>query len=244
MPFPEKIQGECSCCERPAKAFGYMGYRFINSYKQPVMHCPQCQTFFVSVPDILGLESPQKISSQKFGLWPGVGALINVQEHSSVLFAPPGVIKKLPPLFTETVNVVTATTSQQFEYLFNADLQYPLIYIRDFGRKTYELVRSLRVSHSGDALYACCDTLMTRTSEASFVINLNLAKILHEQMKMLSNSEVNAFIRAVILLAGCRISPSEASRIFKQSNVTHLVRMLPADPHQRINLLRLLQKVL
>ncbi|EOF6573149.1 hypothetical protein ACK1H1_003870 [Salmonella enterica] len=177
-------------------------------------------------------------------MWPGVGALINVQECSSVLFAPPGIIKKLPPLFTEKVNVITATTSQQFDYLFNADLQYPLIYIRDFGRKTYELVRSLRVSYSADALYACCDTLMARTDEASAVINLNQARALHAQMKQLSNSDVNIFIRAVILLADSRISPAEASRIFKTNNLTHLVRMLPADPHQRIHLLRLLQRVL
>ncbi|EDW1644145.1 hypothetical protein EK69_004430 [Salmonella enterica subsp. enterica] len=66
MPEPETIQGKCSCCERPAEAFGSLGYRFMNSYKQPVMHCPQCQTFFVSAPDILGLETPKKISSQRF----------------------------------------------------------------------------------------------------------------------------------------------------------------------------------
>jgi len=67
MPEPEKVQGKCSCCERSAEAFDYYGYRLLNSYKQPVMHCPQCQTFFVSAPDILGLEPSKKISSQRFG---------------------------------------------------------------------------------------------------------------------------------------------------------------------------------
>ncbi|EAO2687450.1 hypothetical protein E2X65_20360 [Salmonella enterica] len=244
MPELENVQGKCSCCERPAEAFGSRGYRFMNSYKQPVMHCPQCQTFFVSAPDILGLESPKKISSQRFGMWPGVGALINIQECSSVLLAPPGVVNKLPPLFFEKVNVVTATAGQQSEYLFNADLRYPLIYIQDFGRKTYELVRSLRVSHSSDAVYACCDTLTTRTNEAGTIINLEQAKALHAQLKNLDRRATNTFIRTVEFLAYGRISPVDASETFKQNDMTHLVRMLPADPHQRLTLLRILKKVL
>ncbi|WP_249357591.1 hypothetical protein [Citrobacter sp. wls619] len=244
MPEPETVQGKCSCCERPAEAFGSLGYRFMNSYKQPVMHCPQCQTFFVSAPDILGLETPKKISSQRFGMWPGVGALINIQECSSVLLAPPGVVNKLPPLFFEKVNVVTATAGQQSEYLFNADLRYPLIYIQDFGRKTYDLVRSLRVSHSSNAVYACCDTLTTRTNEAATIINLEQAKALHAQLKNLGKRETNTFIRTVEFLAHGRISPVDASATFKKNNMAHLVRMLPADPHQRLTLLRILKKVL
>lgn len=161
MVEPENIQEKCSCCERPAEAFGYSGYRLLNSYKQPVTHCPQCQSFFVSAPDILGIENSRKpTTSQKFGMWSGVGAVINVNDLSVVLLAPPGVVKKLPAAFFDKVNVITATVSQQIDYLFSADLHYPLIYIHDFGRKTYELIRSLRVSNSDDAIYACCDTQM------------------------------------------------------------------------------------
>jgi len=228
MPEPENVQGKCSCCERPAEAFGSLGYRYMNSYKQPVMHCPQCQTFFVSAPDILGLETPKKISSQRFGMWPGVGALINIQECSSVLLAPPGVVNKLPPLFFDKVKVVTATAGQQSEYLFNTNLRYPLIYIQDFGRKTYELVRSLRISYSSDAVYACCDTLTTRTNEATTVINLKQAKALHAQMKSLDKRKVNIFIRTVEFLAHGRISPLEASDTFKKNHMTQLVLILPA----------------
>lgn len=73
---PEYVQEKCSCCESFAREFNYLVYRLLNNYKQPVMHCPQCQTFFISAPDILGLETPKKISSQRFGMWPGVGTLI------------------------------------------------------------------------------------------------------------------------------------------------------------------------
>ena len=243
MAKPEHVQGICSCCQRPAEEFGFQGYKLLNSYRQPVTHCPQCQTFFASVPEIMGLENPRRTSAQKFGMWPGVGAIIDIQACSAVLLAPPGVVNKLPPAFFDKVNVVTATGSQQPEYLFSADLRYPLIYIRDFGRKTYELVRSLRVSYSGDAVYACEDTLMTRTNEITFVLNMNQAKALFEQMKTLNQSEVRAFFRTVEFLARGRISPAEASREFLKNNTTHLVGMLPPDPHQRINMIRQLQKV-
>lgn len=109
-------------------------------------------------------------------MWMGVGALINVRELSAILLAPPGMVNKLSAAFFDKVQVVTATTGQQIHYLFEADLQYPIIYIQDFGRKTYELIRSLRVSDSGEALYVCCDTLITRTNETIFRINMHQAK--------------------------------------------------------------------
>ncbi|EOF5101250.1 hypothetical protein ACK1QP_004636 [Salmonella enterica] len=93
MAKPENVQEKCSCCERPAEEFNYLGYRLFNSYKQPVIHCPPCQSFFVSAPDIMGIENPRKpTTGQKFGMWSGVGALISVSNLSSVLFAPPGVV--------------------------------------------------------------------------------------------------------------------------------------------------------
>lgn len=109
MTEPENIQEKCSCYERPGDAFDFQGYRIINSYRQSVIHCPQCQSFFVSAPDILGVENPKKpATSQKFGMWSSVSAVINVNDLSVVLLAPPGVVKKLPVAFLDKVNVVTA----------------------------------------------------------------------------------------------------------------------------------------
>lgn len=245
MAEPEYVQGKCSCCERPAGEFNYCGYRLLNSYKQHVIHCPPCQSFFISAPDIMGIENLYKpTTGQKFGMWSGVGALISVNNLSSVLLAPQGVINKLPEIFLRQVNVVTATTSQHIDYLLNTDLQYPVIYIQNFGRKTYELVRSLRVSDNCDALYACCDTLMTHMNEVSFRINLSQTKVLLEQMAVSGRSKRSTFIRTVESLAQGYLSPAEASGIFRKNDVTHLVRLLPADPHQRLTLLNLLKKVL
>ncbi|WP_176691625.1 hypothetical protein [Superficieibacter electus] len=193
------------------------------------MHCPQCQSFFVPAPDILGIENLKKPkTSQKFGMWSGVRALIAVHNLSATLLAPPGVISKLPAAFPEKIKLVTLTTGQHMDYLFNTALQYPLIYIRDFGRKTYELVRSLRVSYSDNAVYACSDTLMTRMNEVTFRINLNQARMLYEQMRNTDPGKNNIFIRTTELLAAVRISPAKASDEFRKNNIVHLVHLLPA----------------
>ncbi|MFY2738301.1 hypothetical protein [Pseudocitrobacter faecalis] len=136
-------------------------------------------------------------------------------------------MKKLSAVFFDKVNVITATTAQQTDYLFNADLQYPFIYIRAFGRKTYVLIRSLRVSYSGDAIYAFCDTLMTRMNEVEFRINLNLLKLLYEKMKASDETENRMFIRTTELLAHGRLSPAEASKLFRENNIAILFVCCP-----------------
>lgn len=240
----QPVTGNCSCCGRPATDFDSEGFEQKNSYGQMVMHCIPCQSFFASAPDIMGVENPKKPNTgQKFGMWSGVGAIIEINTLRAVLFAPPGVVAKLPPAFFEKVEVVTATSGQHLQYLFNTSINYPAIYIQDFGRKTYELVRSLRASYSDSAIYACCDQLMTAQNSVSFIVDINKAKQLHEQMETYGKKEVDIFIRTVSSLAYARISPEKASEEFKKHGLVPLLRALPADPHQRLTLLRLLRKV-
>lgn len=99
------------------------------------------------------------------------------------------------------------------------------------------------MSYSSDAIYACCDRLMTRTNETVLRINLDQAGTLRDQMMLCHQNEVNIFVRTTELLALGHLSPAEASERFRKHNVTHLVRLLPADPHQRLSLLHLLKKV-
>lgn len=63
-------------------------------------------------------------------------------------------------------------------------------------------------------------------------------------MNLSGKNENNLFIRTTEQLARGQLSPSEASEVFLKHNMTHLVRLLPADPHQRLSLLHLLKKVL
>ncbi|PXI44554.1 hypothetical protein [Klebsiella pneumoniae] len=157
--------------------------------------------------------------------------------------APQGVVNKLPEHFFDHVEVITATSGQHLEYLFNTELKFPLIYIHNFGVKTYELVRSLRVSLSADAIYTCADQLLTRQNEVLYMLDLKKAKELHQEIKNYSKKEMDIFIRTVTLLAYSRITPEAASNEFKKNNLIPLLLLLPTDPHQRLSILHLLKKV-
>ncbi len=244
MDETKPVTGKCSCCHRPAEQFGSQGYVFKNSYNMMVTHCTPCQTYFTSAPELMGVENPKRPDTgQKFGMWSGVGAIIDVAKRKAILFAPPGVVVKLPPAFFEQVEVVTATSGQHLQYLFENDIAFPAIYIQNFGRKTSELIRSLRVSHSEDVIYACADDLMTPQNAVSFVIDLKKARDLHEKLQAYDKKKTDIFFRTVTLLAYSSTTPDKAFEEFKKHDLLPLVRALPADPHQRLNLVRLLRKV-
>ncbi len=107
--------------------------------------------------------------------------------------------------------------------------------------KTYELVRSLRVSLSADAIYTCADQLLTRQNEVLYMLDLTKAKELHQEIKT-TPKEIDIFIRTVTLLAYSRITPEAASNEFKKNNLIPLLLLLPTDPHQRLSILHLLKR--
>ncbi|MFZ7530185.1 hypothetical protein ACLVX8_24595 [Klebsiella pneumoniae] len=86
MGEPVPVQRNCSCCGRAPSEFDGVGFELVNAYRERVVHCRPCQTFFVSAPELMGVENPKKpTTGQKFGMWSGVGAVINVEDNSSVL---------------------------------------------------------------------------------------------------------------------------------------------------------------
>jgi hypothetical protein len=57
-------------------------------------------------------------------------------------------------------------------------------------------------------------------------------------MKLCGKNECSVFIRTTEQLALGQLSPTYASGMFRNHNVTDLVRLLTADPHQRFSLLK------
>ncbi|ETS32028.1 hypothetical protein [Photorhabdus khanii] len=124
--FTDKL---CSCCGRIPAEFNAMSVSGLNGYKIPFNHCRACQSFFVSDIAITGIENPQKPkTSQKFGMWSGVGAIIEPGIRTRFL-APPGVVAKLPMYFTDRIHVMTTTMNHHLSLLQTLDLVFPLLYI-------------------------------------------------------------------------------------------------------------------
>ena len=74
---------------------------------------------------------------QKFGMWSGVGAVIDVKSGRSTLLAPDGVIKKLPKYFLDRVHVEDVKVSQHLNWIIGNQVELPFIYIRIWSKNIF-----------------------------------------------------------------------------------------------------------
>lgn len=241
----EHTDTACSCCLRPASAFGNIGFSGVDSYKTPIFHCPACRAMTVTDVEIMGIErsAGKNFVGQKFGMWSGVGWVHEIETGRSTLLAPPGVTAKLPPLFLEKVTVVEMTVAGHLPWIAK-NATFPLLYIESFGRKTAALIRGLTVSLSSHALYCCSDDGMDSVTRVTSTVDLDTALRLAQQLAELESSERNQFKKLVRDLSNGRITPEEATSVIKNNpSFPPLFRLLPADPHQRIKLISLTEKL-
>ncbi|MFM5361661.1 hypothetical protein ACET98_11260 [Aeromonas veronii] len=242
----------CSCCKRPASSFGNVGYQGLDSYKTPFNHCAPCQAMFVTDPNIMGNErtagkSDKKVG-QRFGMMSGVGWVHEIADasgvpHRSTLLAPPGVYDKFPASFFECIDVVKITVGGHLPWIAK-NAKFPLLYIESFGRKTAALMRGLTISLSPHALYCCSDAGMDSVTRVECTIDLVAAMQLSEGLSSLTSPERNAFNKLVVDISNGRISPKQASeQINKKPAFGPIFRTLPADPHQRIKLINIADKL-
>lgn len=242
----------CKCCQRPAGSFGHVGYQGLDSYKKPFTHCGACQVMFVTDPIIMGNErtagrSDKKVG-QRFGMMSGVGWVHEIADapgkpQRSTLLAPPGVYAKLPASFLEYIDVVEITVGGHLPWIAE-NATFPLLYIESFGRKTAALMRGLTISLSPQALYCCSDAGMDSVTRVECTVDLDAAMQLSEGLNKLTSSERNAFNKLVVGLSNGRISPKQASELIsKKPSFGPLFRTLPADPHQRLKLINIADKL-
>lgn len=242
----------CSCCKRPASSFDRVGYQGLDSYKTPFNHCAPCQAMFVTDPNIMGNErtagkSDKKVG-QRFGMMSGVGWVHEIADvpgkpQRSTLLAPPGVYDKFPVSFLEHVDVVKITVGGHLPWIAE-NAKFPLLYIESFGRKTAALMRGLTISLSPQALYCCSDAGMDSVTRVECTVNLDAAMRLSGGLNTLTSQERNAFNKLVVGLSNGRITPQQASeQISKKPSFGPIFRTLPADPHQRLKLINIADKL-
>ena len=136
MEAPVSVDGFCSCCGRAHHEFGGKGFVGLNSYKQRYIHCIACHSFNVGSPEVTGIERGDSVP-QKFGMWSGVGAVIDVKFGRSTLLAPDGVIKKLPKYFLDRVHVEDVKVSQHLNWIIGNQVELPFIYIRIWSKNIF-----------------------------------------------------------------------------------------------------------
>lgn len=237
----------CTYCGRSAEEFGKMSYQDKDSYKQPVNLCAPCRSFCVTDIDVMGVEryaAGRKDSpvGNKFGMLPGTGWVYEFKTKRAVFLAPPGLKKKLPNAFLSQVETIEMTLGGHLEFL--STLSFPLLYIENFGRKTTDLIQGLTVSLSPKNLVCCSDGGISSSTRVDYQIDLIAAKSIIELMKDWDPKTKSGFMTMVTRMAYGRMSPQEATALAQKSpDYVAAVKLLPVDPHMRLNILRVIRKL-
>lgn len=250
----EKVHEEeaCSICKREISKqpseFGTYAYIGQNSYKQDVTYCVCCAAFFQNNPEVLGIEKPKAPNtSQKFGMLAGSGVFIEQDTQRTFFFIPDKSADKLPEKTVELmselgIEVVKITQFNQLSFLSGTDLNFPALWINNFGKKTTNLVSNLKLSTSGSALQMVTDDELNSSTEAMYKIDLPLLMRFSE--KYMADKAKAKFKKALTDLSNGSISPKKMAELLEQHpSLKELLVLLPKDPHQRIELIRLAEKV-
>jgi hypothetical protein len=238
MPDPAETDSPCSYCNRPSSEFGGKGYVGKDGYKQAFICCPACHSFSIGDIAIMGIESIRGKGSpvsQKFGMWPGVSAAIELDSGRAVLLPPKGVYDKFPERFLVAVEtVVLPSKGRRIPWVIQ-NMRFPLLYIADFGKTTPSLIANLRISETPKELLAISDKQIER-------INARAAMDIHACLEGVAKKEVDLFETTVRALAIGTLTPREANKVWAEyPSLTQAARMLPTDPHQRLSLITFLR---
>ncbi|MFV7772420.1 hypothetical protein [Shewanella marisflavi] len=231
----------CSLCFRTPDEYGSRSIEITNAYNEAQNLCPCCHSFFISNIDALGIESEKRPNtSQKFGMWSGVGCLIQANAPA-ILFAPKGVIDKLPHPFG--ANVIETTSTKQITWIVNniESLAFPLLWVNDFGRKTHSLIANLRYSTPNE-MHPCSDDEHNSTTLPLRIIDIErIQKIV---TMLAEHAQSKGFITTVTRLAQGVITPLDGAKFFKKyPELKPVLDLLPVDPHQRQKLLSVASKL-
>lgn len=237
----------CTYCGRGADEFGNMSYLDTDSYKQTVNLCPACRSFCVTDVDVMGIEryaagNKANPVGNKFGMMPGTGWVYEFKTKRSIFLAPPGLYKKLPTAFLSKVETMEMTLGGHLKLL--SSLSFPLLYIENFGRKTADLIRGLSVSVSPHNLICCSDGGISSTNRVDYQLDLIAAKAVIELIEMWDTKTKNTFMTMVTKMAYGKMSPMEATEVAQKTPaLMPAIRLLPVDPHMRLNILRVIRKL-
>lgn len=240
----------CDCCKRPASEFNHACYRGIDCYGKTYQFCAGCESFNLTDISIMGIERNEKTLpsgektgvSHRFGMMAGSGAIITATGRV-LFFSPPGTYKKLPKSFLERFDVIETTENKQLSAFNDPTLDYPLIYIQNFGKKTPALISGLRWSYSRSAVVICTDNGNPSTEIAKNTINIDLISAALAMAKKLKNS--NAFKMNVRALCSGAKSPLEfTDYLNKNPECIAIFRLLPLDPHLRLSILSRMDSLL
>lgn len=228
----------CDDCGQPAHEWvtPFQGYMDRSSYGVPFVHCEACESLYAGSLRILGIERSARGGAAVAAKWGMMASMaLLVEKNRTTLIGTNKTLNKLPPTFPH--RTVDLTGRAAIAWLFQQeDLTYPLLFIRDLGRKKTELIRNLELSRGPDQI-VMCDADGKQAIDSVLVNELlgetgnwsaNIKKTFLEIVRKFSTGDL-------------QFTDSEM-RDFrsKYPDQARWLRLLPVCPHERMAVLKLI----
>lgn len=237
----------CNFCGRPAHEFDYKGHFDVDGYIYNYMHCTACESYNFGDSEILGVEKFNKGHPvpHQFGMMAGTGCVVT-SSGRTILFVPPATYAKLPPFLLQHkhIEVIKATQYKSLSLMLSMNLEYPLVYVQNFGKKTKQLIKGLRWSFSPEQLIICSDDGNDSSLEDINTINMNALKQMVDLKPKINSKLWGSFNKILGLYTRGICTPIQFTEFMSQSNCPELIefyRLLPLDPHKRQSTIKTLQ---
>lgn len=232
----------CYCCDRPSLQWSQPAFENRNdSYiKVNVPICAPCNALYHGSYKYMGIEkgTPEKpTASGKLGMLTGCGMIVSQKQR--ILLTNPGWDNRLKtashPIFECHQMSGKGALGYALNLIMNLDSgEFPLLYVSDLGRKKAELVANLKLTLDKQEIYVCSADGVQRINTAL----LNAIQVMQQQDKA-GWKKLSGFI-----FKSCngQIAPNDEDlgKFLKSNTMAlELAKMLPADPHEKLLLLRM-----
>lgn len=233
----------CYCCDRRSGEWAAPYYQLrADSYiRIDVPICAPCNALFHGSYQYMGMEKgslEKPTATGKLGMLVGCGMIVTQTQR--ILLTNPGWDKRLKaatqPIFE--LHQVSGKGALDYALNFIIDLEddaFPLLYVSDIGRKKAELVANLKLTLSKEQIYVCSGDITYRLDTA----------LLHS-IRTLQEQDKSGWKKlATFIFKGChgQVAPNDPGlHEFLSGNPEALAiaRGLPADPHAKLQLLRVI----
>ena len=230
----------CGVCQRPNDEWLYPDEKvdFIN-YGNTESHCVACHSLYEGSVELFGVERMAGAGTpvpMKLGMATGCGALITPE---SVTLYLNGFIKKMGAASKPPFPMVELSGNEAHKTIIaNPPVCPEYLYIGNFGRKKADLVSNLALS-SPTTLIICEESGQT-------VIATEVVRQLVHASESLKTAEINDIKRLLRQLYTGTIKPDDPAFLNQLTQIaTHTpdvfdaLKKMPADPHHRLDILKL-----
>ena len=228
----------CVCCQRFSSEWvDPEHYVLGESYGEEEVHCLGCHSLYHGSERFLGQEGfrGSNPTYHKLGMLKGCGALI--WEDQRILYAPKKYFPKFKAckdlIFTEVLDLGGKGIIQ--DALVRAPEDKPFLFIHNFGVKKADLVSNLKVSISKQSIYVC--------SEGGQIVIPSMYLDLQQALESIGKA-AKEWITLFRKSCYNYLTIEEITELNKITQsvpgLTDLLKRLPADPHNRIQIIKLL----